>query len=134
MRRPLVLLIFSCFFASALAWGNQVSIEAFPPSVVSTVPQCGDNAVDAAATKRISVRFSKEMTPGSWSWAKISDESFPKIVGKPEFQTDGVTCVANVELQPGKTYAIWFNYGNMKGFKDMSGNPAVPYLLIFKTK
>ncbi len=64
----------------------------------------------------------------------ISKESFPQISGEVRFLDDKRTCVAPVKLEPGKTYAIWFNSQKFDYFKDAEGHPAVPYLLVFQTK
>jgi hypothetical protein len=45
------------------------------------------------------------MTDGSWSWSQLSDETFPKIIGKPNYLKDKRTCVVTVKLEPDKTYA-----------------------------
>jgi hypothetical protein len=62
------------------------SVKASPPVVVRTLPQAGDTQVDAAAVTEIKVRFSKDMADKSWSWSQISDETFPKLNGKPHFE------------------------------------------------
>jgi RNA polymerase sigma-70 factor (ECF subfamily) len=54
--------------------------------------------------------------------------------GKPKYLSDKRTCVLPVKLEPGKTYAIWVNSEKFDNFKDAEGRPAVPYLLVFKTK
>ena len=77
---------------------------------------------------------SKAMQDGSWSWSTWGEENFPKTTGKPRYLTDKRTCVLPVELQPGRTYAIWLNSNNFGNFKDAEGRQAVPYLLIFETK
>lgn len=78
--------------------------------------------------------FSKDMQDGSWSWATLCRESFPKTVGKPRYLADKRTCVLPVKLNPGKTYAIWVNTETFGNFKDSEGHSAVRYLLVFKTK
>jgi len=80
------------------------------------------------------VTFSKKMHDDSWSWSTASQESFPETTGKPKYAEDQRTCVLPVKLQPGKTYAIWVNSQKFRNFKDAAGHPAVPYLLVFKTK
>ncbi len=112
----------------------EYSVKSMPPSVVQTVPTSGDQEVDAAATTQIKVTFSKAMTDGSWSWVQISKDTFPKIVGKPRFLEDKKTCVADVKLEPKKTYVIWFNSPPYTSFMDTDGHQAVPYLLVFQTK
>jgi hypothetical protein len=39
-----------------------------------------------------------------------------------------------VMLQPGKTYATWFNFGKFNSFRDINNNPSVSYLLAYQTK
>jgi Bacterial Ig-like domain len=105
---------------TAVRAGEDITIEAVPPVVVKTVPQAGMTNVDAK-TKEIQVTFSKEMTDESWSWSQLSDDSFPKIIGKPKYLKDKRTCVAAVKLEPGKTYAIWLNSEKFHGFQDADG-------------
>ena len=82
----------------------------------------------------IRVRFSKEMTDGSWSWSTAWENSTPEFIGPPHYEADGKTCVAKAKLEPDRTYAFWLNSDNFQNFKDADGRPAVPYLLIFQTK
>jgi len=113
---------------------NQITVKSMPPVVVKTFPQAGDTAVDPAI-KEISVTFSKEMiTKDMWSWVMASKDSFPIISGEVKYLADKKTCVAPVSLEPGKTYAIWFNSQNHNAFRDTNNNPAVPFLLVFQTK
>jgi len=46
---------------------------------------------------------------------------------------DKRTCVVPVELEPEKTYVLWFNLDKFDSFRDIDNNPAVPYLLVFRT-
>ena len=113
---------------------TEMSVSAMPPVVVKTSPKAGDTAVDPSL-KEIHVTFSKDMmTHNMWSWVMVSQESFPKIIGDVHYLKDKRTCVAPVKLEPGKTYAIWFNSVKHNAFRDVNNNPAVPYLLEFKTK
>lgn len=112
-----------------------LTVESAPPVVVKTVPQAGSDDVDAASVKAIKVTFSKDMTDNkSWSWSTAFADSVPKADGKPSYEADKRTCVLPVKLEPGKTYAIWVNSEKFRNFKDAGGRPAVPYLLVFKTK
>ncbi len=81
----------------------------------------------------IKVTFSKDMRDGSWSWVQMSNESFPRLVGQPEYLQDKRTCVVKVELEPNKTYVVWLNSEQFHNFKDTNGRPAIPYLVAFKT-
>lgn len=110
-----------------------INIKTMPPSVVKTVPQAGDAKVDPFL-KEITVTFSKDMnTKNMWSWCQMSPQTFPKTGKNIRYLKDKRTCVLPVKLQPGKTYVIWINTAKFNSFRDTKNNPAVPYLLIFKT-
>jgi hypothetical protein len=117
----------------AVVRADGVTLESVPPVVVKTVPEAGAVDVDPKMAET-RVTFSKDMQDGSWSWATLSKESFPKLDGKPKYLADKRTCVLPVKLEPGKTYAIWVNSERFGNFKDTDGRSAVPYLLVFKTK
>ena len=134
MRRMVTVSVCSVLLAAGLAWGQETSVKSMPPSVFKTVPQSGDTTVDATVIKQITVTFSKEMRDGSWSWSTVSKETAPEIVGKPQYLDDKRTCVAEVKLEPKKTYILWLNSQKFGSFKDTEGNAAVPYLLVFQTK
>jgi hypothetical protein len=112
---------------------DTVTLENAPPVVVRSYPQAGADNVSAAVTQ-ISVTFSKNMIDGSWSWSTLGEENFPKMTGKPHYMADHRTCILPVHLVPGKTYAIWLNSDKFHGFQDSKNQPAVPYLLVFRTK
>ena len=118
---------------SALARAEEITLESVQPVVVRTVPEAGSGDVDPKLTE-LQVTFSKEMMNKSWSWAQVSKDTFPKLDGKPKYLADKRTCVLPVKLEAGKTYVIWVNSPKFSNFKDAEGRPAVPYLLVFKTK
>lgn len=136
MRRVVIMLTAG---VSAISFGfiqaeKTITVQSMPPVVVKTSPQSGDIRVDSAL-KEIRVTFSKEMiTKDMWSWVIVSKETFPQIVGEIEYLSDKQTCVAPVKLEPGKTYAIWFNSEKHNSFRDIDNNPTVPYLLVFQTQ
>jgi len=115
------------------AQADDLSLDEVPPVVVKTVPQAGAADVDPKLTE-IAVTFSKPMLAESWSWVKLTKGQFPKIEGKPKYLADRKTCVLPVKLEPDTTYAMWINSTENGNFKDADGQPAVPYLLVFKTK
>ena len=120
--------------ATIPVYAQAVALEQLPPVVVQTVPRAGDAAV-TADTKQIRVTFSKAMkTKQMWSVMIVTKESFPKISGPVGFLKDGRTFVMPVTLKAGKTYALWLNSDKGKQFQDAQDQPAVPYLLVFKTK
>jgi tetratricopeptide (TPR) repeat protein/predicted Ser/Thr protein kinase len=104
-----------------------------PPVVVETIPVSGTCDVAWGETE-IRVRFSKEMTEGSWSWSTAWQDSTPESVGPPHYLADHRTCVMKVKLEAGKTYAWWLNSEKFRNFTDSAGHPAIPYLLILQTK
>ena len=115
---------------------QEITVESMPPSVVKTVPACGDTTVPAT-TKQIKVTFSKDMmTKQMWSWCMQSPDSFPEITNQKgiKYLEDKRTCVLPVKLESGRTYAIWINTQKNNEFQDETGKSAVPYLLVFKTK
>lgn len=135
MRRLIVIVAVSTALSVVLIAGDeqQRSVATARPSVVKTVPQCGDTQVDPQ-TREISVTYSKEMMDESWSWSTADEGEYPETVGQPKYLADRKTCVIEVKLKPKTTYAIWFNSEKFHNFKDKDGRPAVPYLLVFETK
>ena len=113
---------------------REITLKALPPSVIKTVPQAGSTDVDPSL-KEITVTFSKDMiTDRMWAVVQISKETFPKTGKNIHYKDDQRTCVIPVHLEAGKTYVMWFNKGRFNSFRDTENNPAVPYLLVFKTK
>jgi tRNA A-37 threonylcarbamoyl transferase component Bud32 len=109
------------------------TLESLPPVVVRTEPASGARDVSPGIVE-VRVKFSKEMTEGSWSWTTAWADSTPEVVDAPRYDPDRRTCVLKAKLEPGRTYAWWLNSGKHQNFKDKGGNPAVPYLLIFRTR
>lgn len=131
-----IALLMSMLLCSQTCWAAQddeVTLENAPAVVVRTVPEAGASDVSSEVTE-IKVTFSKDMQDGSWSWATYSKDSFPETTGKPKYLADKRTCVLAVKLQPGKTYALRVNSPNHRNFKDQNGQPAEPYVFVFKTK
>ena len=131
MIAPRLIPLLCCLAFSGVA---QETLDTLPPVVVKTVPAAGESKVDPAV-KEIRVTFSKQMTTKqSWSMVTVKRAAFPKINGPLRFMADGRTFVAPVKLDPGKTYALWINQDKFTGFRDAGNHPAVPYLLVFKTR
>lgn len=133
MRCAFVLGLFLVAVPSG-GWAQEVSLASALPVVVKTMPESGAEGVDPSITE-LKVTFSKKMLPQTWSWAMVSQNSFPKVPAgqAPRYATDGKTAVLPVSLEKGKTYAIWINTRELGNFKDTDGRSAVPYLLIFQT-
>jgi RNA polymerase sigma-70 factor (ECF subfamily) len=132
-RVAVILVTLAGGLVGAAARADDVTLESVPPVVVRTVPEAGAGDVDPKLTE-IKVTFSKDMQDGTWSWSTVSQESFPKTDGPPKYLADRRTCVLPVKLEPGRTDAVWVNSEKFRSFKDGDGRPAVPYLLVFKTR
>ena len=74
------------------------------------------------------------MQEKSYSLIQTSNETFPKVIGKPVFDKLGTTCIIRVKLEKGKTYAMQVNNNRFNGFRDLKDKPAMPYLITFATK
>ncbi len=121
--------------ATGAVAGEDISLDTLPPVVVKTSPRAGEMNVDPS-TSEIRVTFSKDMmTDNMWSWAIHDPTVTPKFVGKVKYLPNRRTNVAPVKLAPNSTYAIWINSPNYRhsAFRDTHNNPAVPYLLMFRT-
>ena len=118
--------------ALALSALQAQDINSMPAVVVKTVPESGSKNV-APGEVEIKVTFSKEMMDGSWSWSTAWQGSAPEIVGKPNYDKDGKTCVLKAKLEPNKSYGWWLNSEKFRNFKDRQGRASVPYLLVFET-
>lgn len=130
-----ILLACTLVAASLLTSANALAqdIETIAPVVVKTIPEAGTKDV-APGELEIKVTFSKEMMDQSWSWSTAWKDSSPESIGKPHYDSNRRTCIIKVKLEPNKTYGYWINSQNFKGFKDQGGRPAIPYLLVFRTK
>ena len=113
--------------------GYGETVAGLPPVVVETWPVSGARDVEPGVAE-IRVRFSKEMTDGSWSWSTAWKNSTPETIGQIHYENDQRTCVLNAKLEPGRTYAYWLNSEKFQNFTDRDGRAAVPYLLFFQTK
>jgi RNA polymerase sigma-70 factor (ECF subfamily) len=116
-----------------LVRAEEITLETARPVVIKSSPEAGADGVDPGLTQ-ISVTFSKQMQGGTWSWCVLSKENYPGTSEAPKYLEDKRTCVLPVKLQPGKTYAVWINSEKFFEFKDTKGQPAVPYLLVFRTR
>jgi serine/threonine protein kinase len=104
-----------------------------PPVVTKTVPESGAADVDPSLTE-LQATFSRPMKQDRWSWCCDRKEDFPSKTGEPHFLPDERTCVMPVKLQRGRVYAVWLNSETLHLFQDQSGQPALPYLLVFQTR
>ena len=103
------------------------------PNVIETFPVTGSTDVDPSITE-ISVTFDEPMMDGSWSWAYSNKDMFPEMNGQPYYQPGHTKNVLPVKLESNKEYEVWINTDQFRNFKDQSGNSAIPFRLVFKTR
>jgi hypothetical protein len=128
-NKPLfILLLVLISFSAACA-----EKDTKPPRVVSTSPTNGSRDVNPSINE-ISVTFDKEMMDGNWSWAYTDKSEFPQITGQAYYTENNTKNVLPVKLEPNKEYIIWINSAKHKNFKDKSGNSAIPFKFMFKTR
>jgi hypothetical protein len=101
------------------------------PVVVETTPTAGAIDVDPSLD-RVRVVFSAPMRDQSWSFVSVNPDLYPNFQGDPEYVDDRTVEMA-VELEPERDYLFWLNMEPYLGFRDVSGIPAVPYQLSFRT-
>ena len=130
LQKALIIAGFCQLFTAAV---YAQDIDTIAPVVVKAVPEAGSKDVSPGVVE-IRVTFSKPMADQSWSWSSAWKDSAPESVGKPSYDSDHKTCVLKVKLEPNKTYGYWINSQNFHGFQDQQHHPAIPYLLVFKTK
>lgn len=130
---PALIVLASTLLVAESAHGNSASAASFSPVVIKTVPTAGDKHVDPAL-REIRVTFSRDMlTHEMWSFVYANPAPFPKIAG-PIRYVDARTCVLPVALEANSTYGMWINSQEHDSFRDLRHKPAVPYLLVFKTR
>ncbi len=109
---------------------------AFPPRVVSTVPDDRAKGVDPAL-KEIKVTFDRPMATGQqWSWIVHQNIGvYPGTRGgaEPRWEDEGRTCVLEVKLAPETIYAVGANSFRHTGFRDTADKIAVPHAWVFRT-
>jgi hypothetical protein len=102
-----------------------------PPIVVSTTPMAFANDV-SPDLKEIAVTFDKPMMNLSWSWVG-GGETFPEMMGQPQYDKSKRTCTLPVELEAGRFYWVGINSPQHKNFQTDIQVAAVPYVILFAT-
>jgi hypothetical protein len=133
MKPKISLLILVLGAAMAAPEMRAQDIDSMPPVVVKTFPEAGSTNVSPSEVE-LKVVFSKPMADKSWSVVDAWNHSTPAAADQPAYDADQKTWTMKVKLEAGKTYGYWLNSQKFKNFKDANGRPAVPYLLVFKTK
>ncbi|MBM4051116.1 MAG: hypothetical protein FJ279_38955 [Planctomycetes bacterium] len=101
------------------------------PKIVSSVPQIGDQAVDANLSE-IRVTFDQEMG-GGFSLTG-SGPSHPTGTGQTRWDETKRTLIWPVKLEPNHEYRFGVNSFSFKNFSSAYGVPVSPVLFQFKTR
>lgn len=126
------------FFAmtvGGLLWMNSgASTEAAmaPPRVISTSP--ADKSTISPGPFDLTVTFDKPMMRDSYSFVRVSPETFPDCLPKAQLLTDGKSYTFRCTAKAGREYEIWFNRPPYMNFKSRAGISAQPHSIKFKTK
>ncbi len=111
--------------------GDGGNSKEMAPEVASAFPLNGATGVDPAVSA-ITVTFNQPMTDHAYSFCRIND-NFPETAGSPFYNADCTTVTLPVRLEPNKTYEIYLNYGNYRGFFSARGVPLKGYHYTFST-
>jgi RNA polymerase sigma-70 factor (ECF subfamily) len=129
---PALVSMLGLYCVLAMPSNADQTVDSLPPVVVKTIPESGTKDVPAGITE-IRITFSKDMADRSWSFCEPWAGANAAMIDGPAYQSDKRTVVVKVRLEPAKTYAYWLNTERFQNFRDQTGNPAVPYLLVFQT-
>jgi len=130
MKRIILLFLVLSLPIASIAYAEK---DTKAPRVIETFPLNGSADVDPSLSE-ISVTFNEQMMDGNWSWAYTNKNEFPNIKGQPYYTGNNTKNNLPVILGPNKEYVIWINSEKFKNFKDIAGNPALPFKFTFKTR
>ncbi|MFA6114472.1 MAG: helix-turn-helix transcriptional regulator [Sphingomonas sp.] len=120
------------FWVSAPDQKSEGPAPAAAPRVVATYPARGDTIPSGPLT--LSVTFDQPMREGSFSFVQMSAETYPACEPRPQVSADGRTFTLRCTTLPGRRYEIWFNRAPYMNFKSVTGMPAQPFQLVFRTR
>lgn len=121
ITRLLAALMLVCLAPQALAT---------PPRVVEITPDQGDVDVDPGL-KRFTVKFDQPMSREGFSIVG-GGETFPEVPMRGRWLSD-TTFILPVRLEPGREYRFSVNSESFNNFRNVHGEPAVPYPVSFWT-
>ena len=105
--------------------------EQEPPKIIKMVPENGAKDVDPEVVKELKVTFDRDMNEGM-AWCG-GGPAFPITTGKAKW-INKRTCVLPVDLVEGKSYYLFLNAGEFKGFVSEDGAPCDQQSWKFSTK
>ncbi len=104
--------------------------SAAPPKVADASPDNADAGVDPSTTE-LRITFDQPMDTAAHSVVGGGD-SFPKITGKPRW-IGRHTFILPITLEPDHDYWLSINNERFTGFRGLTGEPATPYPIQFRT-
>ena len=99
------------------------------PKVIKTIPETGAQDVDPNL-REMRIVFDQDMRRDRYSIC--GGDNSPKVIGKPRW-VNKRTVIAKVKLVPNHNYQLSINCRSYKNFKNVRGEPAVPYPIQFRT-
>lgn len=102
------------------------------PRVVLTSPRPG--SVIGPGPFTLSVTFDQPMMERSYSFVQKAAETYPQCPPRAALSPDGRTYTIRCTSLPGHRYEVWFNSPPYMSFKSLSGVPAQPFQLLFRTR
>ncbi|MEN2786193.1 LuxR C-terminal-related transcriptional regulator [Sphingomonas qilianensis] len=99
------------------------------PRIVATLPAA--DAVIPPGPFTLSVTFDQPMRDGSYSFVRISPDTYPDCAPRPTLSDDARTFSLRCTAKPGARYRIGFNRSPYMNFTGRSGVPARPMELAF---
>jgi hypothetical protein len=103
------------------------------PQVMRTSPAGGATIPAGPVTLRVT--YDRPMRPDSTSFVRTGKGAFPSCHGAPRSMPDKMTFEWDCTVEPGKAYAVTFNYGaDMKFVSADTGVPAITYGIEFLTE
>ena len=126
----LMILVTASLIALSIAKGRAESNS--PPRVIATKPLRG--ATISPGPFVIEVTFDRPMLDGNFSFVQISPETYPNCEPRPNLSPDARTFILNCRAEAGRSYEVWFNRPPYMNFKSLTGAPAEPNQLRFRSK
>ena len=115
----------------ALLGGHGASARA--PRVVATSPSAG--SIVGPGPLKLSVTFDRRMRAGNYSFVQKDPATYPTCGRNlPAQSSDGRTFTLACQVEPRRSYEVWFNSEPYMNFKAEDGTPAIPFQLRFRTE
>ena len=127
-------IIFALFVVASLGAGTGSTVahngSAAEPKVVTTTPSNG--AMISPGPFLLSVTFDRPMLKGSYSFVRVSPDTYPDCDSRPVSSADGRSFTLRCTARAGGRYEVWFNRASFKNFRSVQGVRAKPQRLTFR--